>query len=73
MSEIQTFTLAQMQTGSDVSVVPQVQTGSAVSALPQAQTTSEVSTFRRAINWWPYVFIVVSVTGLAYIALTSSR
>jgi len=39
----------------------------------QARTNSEVSLIRRAIEWWPYVFIVVSVTGLAYIALSAAR
>jgi hypothetical protein len=73
MSQVQAFTLARVETASEVSVVPQVQAGSEVEAVPQAQTNSEVSAFRRAIDWWPYVFIVVSVTGLAYIALTSSR
>ena len=72
MSQVQTFTLARVETGSEVSV-PQVQAGSEVEAVPRAQANSEVSAFRRVIDWWPYVFIVVSVTGLAYIALSSSR
>ncbi len=32
---------------------------------------SESSLFRRAIYWWPYIFIAISVTGLAYIALNT--
>jgi hypothetical protein len=28
---------------------------------------------RRALEMWPYVFIVISVVGLAYIALNASR
>jgi len=73
MSQVQTLTLARVETGSEVSAVQQVQTGTEVSAVPQAQRNSQVSTFRRVIDWWPYVFIVVSVTGLTYIALNSSR
>lgn len=71
MSLVQTLTLAGVETCSEVSVVPQVQTVPEVSAVPQAQSNSEVSAFRRVIDWWPYVFIVVSITGLAYIALNS--
>jgi len=41
--------------------------------VPQERTNSEISVLRRAFDWWPYVFIVVSVTGLAYIALTAPR
>lgn len=65
--------MPEVQTESEVSFVPQVQIGSEVSFAPQAQTNSAVSLFRRAIEFWPYVFIVVSLTGLAYIALSSSR
>ena len=71
MSPVQTLTLAGVETGPEVSVVPQVHTGPALSAVPQAQSNYEVSAFRRVIDWWPYVFIVVSVAGLAYIALNS--
>jgi len=39
----------------------------------QARTNSEVSLFKRAIESWPYVFIIVSVAGLAYIALTTTH
>jgi hypothetical protein len=28
---------------------------------------------KRAVDWWPYAFIVVSVTGLAYEAFKSLR
>ncbi len=41
--------------------------------MPEAQPNSEVSILRRAINLWPYVFIVVSLTGLAYIAFGAAR
>jgi len=41
--------------------------------MPEAQPDSEVSILRRAIDLWPYVFLVVSVTGLAYIALSAAR
>jgi hypothetical protein len=41
--------------------------------MPEAQPNSEVSILRRAIDLWPYVFIVVSVTGLAYIAFGAAR
>ena len=41
--------------------------------MPEAQPNSEVSIVRRAINLWPYVFIVVSLTGLAYIAFGAAR
>lgn len=39
--------------------------------MDQVRTNSEASLFRRAVDWWPYVFIVISVTGLAYIALST--
>lgn len=41
--------------------------------MPEAQPDIEVSILRRAIDLWPYFFIVVSVTGLAYIAMTSAH
>jgi len=28
---------------------------------------------RRALELWPYVFVVVSIAGLAYIALITAR
>jgi len=41
--------------------------------MPAARTNSELSVFRRAIDYWPYVFIAVSLTGLAYLALSAAR
>jgi hypothetical protein len=39
-----------------------------------AQTLSSASGLRRALDlWWPYVFIAVSIGGLAYMALHSTR
>jgi len=38
-----------------------------------AQIPSSVSGLRRALELWPYVFVVISITGLAYIALTAGR
>jgi hypothetical protein len=29
--------------------------------------------FKRVFSWWPYVFVLVSVTGLVYIALAAAR
>jgi len=34
---------------------------------------SSTSHLRRAFEVWPYVFIAVSITGLAYIALNAAR
>jgi len=34
---------------------------------------SSVSRLRRAFELWPYLFIAVSITGLAYIALNAAR
>jgi hypothetical protein len=36
--------------------------------MPEVQTDSEISALRRAFEFWPYLFIVISVTGLACIA-----
>ncbi len=36
-------------------------------------TNSEASFVKRAIEFWPYVFIIISVTGLAYIALSANH
>ncbi len=44
-----------------------------VAVMPQVETGSLQSLVRRAIEFWPYLFLVVSVTGLAYIALTEVR
>jgi hypothetical protein len=37
------------------------------------ETPSSVSGLRRALELWPYVFVVVSIAGLAYIALITAR
>jgi hypothetical protein len=29
--------------------------------------------YRRALEFWPYLFIIVSVSGLGYIAVMASR
>ncbi len=42
-------------------------------AMPEPLTNSSRPWFRRAIEFWPYVFIAISLTGLAYIALTAVR
>jgi hypothetical protein len=39
--------------------------------MDEVRTNSEASLFKRAIDWWPYLFIAVSVSGLAYIALNT--
>jgi len=41
--------------------------------MPEVQTDSEISALRRAFEFWPYLFIVISITGLAYIALSAAR
>jgi hypothetical protein len=41
--------------------------------MSEVRTDSEISVVRRAIEFWPYLFIVISVTGLAYLALSASR
>jgi hypothetical protein len=45
----------------------------AVSSMRQDLRNSQRSAFRRMIELWPFVFIAISVTGLAYIALTAAR
>jgi hypothetical protein len=40
---------------------------------PITQMPSSVSSLRRALELWPYVFIAVSIAGLAYIALNAVR
>jgi hypothetical protein len=40
---------------------------------PTAQIPLSVSGLRRALELWPYVFIAVSIGGLAYIALNAAR
>ena len=37
------------------------------------KTPSSVSGFKRALELWPYLFIAVSITGLAYISLNAVR
>ncbi len=34
---------------------------------------SSISGLKRALELWPYVFIAISVTGFAYIALNAAR
>jgi hypothetical protein len=33
------------------------------------QHAAAMAAFKRALGWWPYIFILVSVIGLLYIAL----
>jgi hypothetical protein len=40
---------------------------------PMAQIPSLASGLRRALDLWPYLFIAVSVAGLAYVALNAAR
>ena len=37
------------------------------------QIPSSVSGLRRALELWPYLFLAVSITGLAYITLNAVR
>jgi hypothetical protein len=41
--------------------------------MPQPRTDAQPSFLRRTIELWPYFFVAISVTGLAYIALTAAR
>lgn len=41
--------------------------------MSELRINSEASFVKRAIEFWPYVFIVISVTGLAYIALSATH
>lgn len=43
------------------------------SAMPEDLVNSQRSLFRRTIELWPYLFIAISVTGLAYVALAAAR
>ena len=43
------------------------------SAMPEDLVNSQRSLLRRTIELWPYLFIAVSATGLAYVALTAAR
>ena len=46
----------------------------AASALPQAvSSSSQPSLLRRTIELWPYALLLISVTGLTYLALTPPR
>jgi hypothetical protein len=38
-----------------------------------SQDRTMQSLLRRAFELWPYLFVAVSVTGLAYIAITATR
>ena len=40
---------------------------------PITETPSSVSGLRRALGLWPYLFIAVSITGFAYMALNAAR
>jgi hypothetical protein len=40
---------------------------------PITETPSSVSGLRRALELWPYVFVAVSIAGLAYIAVNAAR
>lgn len=40
---------------------------------PIGQRCSTVSFLKHALDLWPYLFIVVSVTGLAYSALKAAQ
>ena len=41
--------------------------------MTQVLINSQRSRLKRMIEYWPYVLIGISVTGFAYIALTSAR
>jgi len=41
--------------------------------MPQPRTDAQPSLLRRTVELWPYLFIVISVTGLVYIALHAIR
>ena len=41
--------------------------------MPRVPADSDLSILRRAIELWPYLFIIISITGLTYIALTGAR
>lgn len=42
-------------------------------SMNQLRANLETSILRRAVEFWPYAFIVVSVTGLTYIVLSAIR
>lgn len=39
----------------------------------QVHRGSAMLLIRRVLEYWPYVFIVVSATGLTYIAVSAAR
>jgi hypothetical protein len=41
--------------------------------MPEDLVSSERSLLRRAFELWPYLFILISITGLTYIVLTAAR
>ena len=43
------------------------------SPMPQPRTDAQTSLLKRTVELWPYLFIVISVTGLVYIALSAIR
>lgn len=43
------------------------------SFMAQVLTNSQRSRFKRTVELWPYGLIAISVTGLAYIALTAAH
>ena len=43
-----------------------------LSAMNQHQTSIQISLLRRVIDLWPYVFIVISLSGLGYMAFTAA-
>ena len=54
--------------------VPEPRTPSnSMRASLQNRMPSAVPFFKRAIDYWPYVFMTISVVGLAYIALNAMR
>lgn len=42
-------------------------------AQPVRQTTPSSSILRRAFDFWPYIFIAISLTGFTYIAFHTLR
>jgi len=45
----------------------------AISAMPEDLISSQRSFLKRTIELWPYLFIIISVTGLSYVVLTAIR
>ncbi len=77
------LSLASIQTVSGFSPEPKsvvgcnrkndLRTTTDVSIMRQLRTNGGASILRRAVDLWPYLFIVISVTGLTYLALTASH